>query len=282
MGEQVILPGGPGMSEPVFFYDRSYKGSGLSEGLARGVQVKASGQNMTQEGMGLGAIAVRSRGHTYFSSCSEAVWVDSKTLQLEYLLDTMHLSGFNGVASPLLTRIREEMVVWYRRLPALQKVLLWSGTNLRRFLRVKGAFAPVPPLARALVRFRFDTPDVEISCNFTALSGEIDEIYIMNELGADYFDRGWKDGSLTPPPSGWESLEDAQPLPFLHSPHVNLGYSICCVSVDRQLPFSVYWGWEKSADLRWAGFIIEIRPKPPFHSGWICSYKVIFAGTNDD
>jgi hypothetical protein len=39
------------LSERAFFHDDCFKGMGISEGLARGLQVMIDGMNLTQEGI---------------------------------------------------------------------------------------------------------------------------------------------------------------------------------------------------------------------------------------
>ncbi len=264
------------MPAPVFFRDDYYKGIGISKGLARGVQVMTDGVDLTQEGMGLGTIAIRSKGYTYFSQNSKVAWIDSQNMLLDYVIDTVHLSSYKNVAYPLITRIRELGVVLYRLLPAFQKVMLLTGTKVRRFLGVKTIFVPVPPLARAQFHFKFGTNRVEVCLKFYAIDKDIDEIFIMNELGADFFDCGWKAGCLTKPPSGWEILEDTNSLPSLYSSNEHLRYSLSDIIVNQELPFKVCWGREQIEDLCWAGFTIQINPVVSSISGIICRYTLIF------
>ncbi len=269
------------MPAPVFFRDDCYKGIGISKGLARGVQVMMEGVDLTQEGMGLGAIAVRSNGYTYFSQNSEATWIDSQNMLLDYVIDTVHLSSRKGVAYPLITRIRELGVVLYRLLPSFQRVMLWAGVKILRILGVKTTFAPVPPLARARFHFKFDGNRVEVCCNFCAKNEDIDEIFIMNELGAGFFDFGWEAGRLTKPPSGWEVLEDKLRLPFLYSSNKRLRYTLSDIIVNQELPFKVCWGREQIEDLCWAGFTIQINPAASSISDITCQYAVIFEDTDN-
>ena len=47
------------MQEIEAYLDDTYQGFGLSQGLARGIQFRIEGENITQEGMGIGAIALK-------------------------------------------------------------------------------------------------------------------------------------------------------------------------------------------------------------------------------
>jgi hypothetical protein len=53
--------------------DENYPGEGLSRGLAHGLQVYYQDCNLTDEGMGIGSIAMRDHNYTYFSRS----WTDS-------------------------------------------------------------------------------------------------------------------------------------------------------------------------------------------------------------
>jgi len=272
------MSGGKDLPAPVFFRDDGYRGMGLSKGLARGLQVMVDGVDLTQEGMGLGTIAIRSRGYTYFARHGQATWINGQQLHLDYLIDTVHVSSRKGqqAASPLLTRIRELGVVLYRRLPALQPVMLRTGVKVRRGLGIQSAFVPVPPLARAQFQFKFEPYRVAVRVLFDALAGDIDEIFLMNELGADFFDCGWQAGGLIKPPQGWEVLEDTERLPFLSSSSQQIRYSLAEIAVNPDVPFQVCWGREQLADLCWAGFTIEIKPVVSSISGLICRYTIVF------
>jgi hypothetical protein len=59
------------MVMPVRFYsDDNYLGEGVSKGLARGLIASYNGDNITREGMGICAVALRKNGYTYFSRSS--------------------------------------------------------------------------------------------------------------------------------------------------------------------------------------------------------------------
>jgi hypothetical protein len=53
--------------------DEKYPGEGISRGLARGLLVYYQDCNLTDEGMGIGSIALRDHHYTYFSRS----WTDS-------------------------------------------------------------------------------------------------------------------------------------------------------------------------------------------------------------
>ena len=263
------------MPAPVFCHDERYKGMGRSSGLARGLQVKIEGMDLTQEGMGLGNIAIRSQGYTYFSRDGQADWLDSNHMVQHYVIDTIHLAGRGDTASALITRVRELLSALYRRLPAFQKSLLWVGMHIQGWLGVQSLFAPVPPRARAEFHYQLEPERVEVRCEFHALDEPLQELYIMNELGADYFTSGWKAGRPTEPPSGWQVCNHHD-LPFLYSPEHRLRFSLCDISVNQELPFKVCWGREQIDGLCWAGFSIQLDLTRASTADITCRYTVIF------
>lgn len=272
---KLYIKRGYNLPAPIFFHDERYKGMGRSAGLARGLQVLMEGVDLTQEGMGLGTIALRSQGYTYFSRDGQAVWLDSENMVQNYVIDTIHLAGRGDTASALITRVRELLSVLYRLLPTFQKVLLWAGMHIQGLLGVKSLFAPVSPRAGAEFYYKLESNRVEVRCEFHALNEPLQELYIMNELGADYFTSGWKAGRKNAPPSGWQVL-DHHDLPFLYSPEHRLRFSLCDISVNHELPFKVCWGREKIDNLCWAGFSIQIDLAAASLADIICCYTVIF------
>lgn len=264
------------MKKPVFFYDKLYKGNGISEGLARGLQVMVDGADLTQEGMGLGTIATRSQGYTYFSRGSQAVWLDSQNMVQDCTIDTVQLARRGEAVSPLFTCIAELFTLLYRPLPSFfQKAMLWAGIHMQRLLGIKSHFTPVSPRAKAQFHFKIETNRVEVCCEFHAIDEPPHELFIMNELGADFFTAGWKAGRPTEPPPGWQILEQHS-LPFLYSPGKRLRFSLFNISVDQELPFNVYWGREHADNLCWAGFAIQLKPADVSIADITCRYTVIF------
>lgn len=262
------------MKIPVFFHDKQYQGNGISEGLARGLQVMVDGVDLTQEGMGLGTIAIRSQGYTYFSRNSQTVWLDSQNMIQGYIIDTVQLSGLGETVSPLLTSIGELFTLLYRPLPSFfQKKMLWVGMHIQRMLGVKSHFTSISPRSKAQFHFKIESKQVKICCNFHAIDLPPRELFIMNELGADFFTAGWRAGRPTAPPPGWQILNQHN-LPFLYSPGKRLRFSLSNISVDQELPFKVFWGREQADSLCWAGFAIQINLADI--SDITCRYTVVF------
>ncbi|MGE5404445.1 MAG: hypothetical protein ACM3PP_05855, partial [Candidatus Saccharibacteria bacterium] len=119
-----------------FCLDDRYKGEGVSQGFARGVQVLLNGENLTQEGMGLGAVALRSGGLTYFASSSQVNTSNKQSLTSYSVIDTIAFSGRHGTHAPLLTCLRENASSIYAKIPWQQDMLLSAGLAIRRFFSI--------------------------------------------------------------------------------------------------------------------------------------------------
>ncbi|MEQ8236194.1 MAG: hypothetical protein ABRQ23_05420 [Syntrophomonadaceae bacterium] len=265
------------MQAAEFFTDNLYKGTGISTGLARGLQVRAGGVDLTQEGMGLGTAAIRSGGKTFFARESEVVWQNPRQLVIDYVIDTEFRSGTGGRADHLITRLRESLSAFYRLAPPLQKILLGAGFYWRDLLGIKEQLVPVEPLARARFKFCLHPTQVDIGCEFAFLGPLPQQLFIMNELGADFFTSAWHKGQLCKCPGGWDVCPDPGGLPFLFSPQFGLRYSLGDIAVDQGLGFKVCWGRERNARLCWAGFAIQINPASTHQGNIVCRYTVKFS-----
>lgn len=96
--------------------DEKYPGEGISRGFARGLLVYYQDCNLTDEGMGIGSIAVRDHNYTYFSRS----WTDSVEqgmLTRTFLIDTRMIWGIHEKTSSLLTRLIEYAIRAYMRIP---------------------------------------------------------------------------------------------------------------------------------------------------------------------
>lgn len=259
-----------------FFTDEQYKGTGISLGLARGLLVRAGGLEITQEGMGLGNVAVRSGGRTYFAQESRVAWFSPQSVVIDYEIDTAFISGTGGRCDSLITIIRESLSCLYRMTPPMQKALLAAGTQLRRMLGIKERLVPVAPLALARFEYQLHPGRVDVSCDFTAIAELPEQLFIMNELGADFFHCARKGSQPAECPGGWQFCADPRNLPSFYSPQLDIGYSLGAISMEQQEPYKVFWGREKTADLCWAGFSIQICPARTGPTNIACSYSVIF------
>ena len=102
------------------FFDDEYKGFGHSEGLARGIQFSYHCEDLTQEGMGIGAIAAKQGRRTVFSSSyntlvNKEAGTDSEIIVRTYQFDTILLTGFKNRHSEKWTKFRDGCIETYKR-----------------------------------------------------------------------------------------------------------------------------------------------------------------------
>lgn len=84
--------------------ESTHRGQGMSVGLYRGLVALHNTQNITGEGLGLGAIAARVGDFTYFgeSTCTHKSW---RTITKQFQLNRKLPWTVWGRTSPLLTRL---------------------------------------------------------------------------------------------------------------------------------------------------------------------------------
>jgi hypothetical protein len=79
------------MSHITFDNFDSFRGSGLSQDISRGLLFRRDGTDLLQEGLGLGTVALKTKGLTYFSlSCS--TWTDGYSIIKEFTVDSVMAS----------------------------------------------------------------------------------------------------------------------------------------------------------------------------------------------
>jgi hypothetical protein len=242
----------------VFTWDPSYHGEGISLGLARGLTAWVDGQNVTQEGMGLGTAACRHRGFTFFCGNADANYEHVGVVRARCRLDRRIMWRMGKCQSVWLTRLVESAANSYMSIPRLQLPLMAVGTLIRRKLRLNPRFAPAPPVAETQIIYAVRGQQVGIDCTVRLLRRGTTKVFIMNELGADFFPKGIVKQRMVAPPTGWQPLALDPPVPALYDPHHGLRFSLSSIMVTPAVPFTLYWGREKIADYCWAGFEIEV------------------------
>lgn len=244
-----------------FAISDSYRGEGVSLGLPRGLTVSLDARNITQEGMGLGTIACRRGGFTWFARHSRTVTASANHYRTWFLLDCRLLWGF-GTWRPLwLSRFLEGAAILYMRVPRAQAPVMGAASRLRTLLGLTAEFARGPAGAEAVFDYRVHGDTVEVSCRITPLRPGISRYFIMNELGADHFRLGLSRQGPIAPPSGWQPLPTRFPTRCLLDPDHGLGFQIDGVSVWPGDPMQVFWGRERFAQYCWAGFELVVRPR---------------------
>lgn len=231
------------------------EGEGISLGLARGPVVLFEGENLAGEGMGIGAVAAKHGRTTYFARR----WTGTGWRRT-FVLDTRMGWAFLGCPSRSLAESIEAAVGLYMRTPRLQPVALRTFRPLRRVFCINPVFETVPPAGRATVTLgcRGGCATVQVGIEPPYRPGTT--FCLLNELSADVFTASLRDGRIAPPPPPWELLPGGSPLPLLYDPVRRIRFGVTVDRVPDAVPVRLYWGRERTDDLCWAGFALEIGP----------------------
>jgi hypothetical protein len=232
--------------------------------------VLADDTNITGEGMGIGAVAAKSRGYFCFSRNCTTMVLRPGVIEKKFLVDSRLLWGRSGLPSVFLTRILDHISEWYMRWRILQPLLSVSSP-VRSCLGLKPFFEPIPPIAEARFTYRIDGGTIDVSCTISPLGDPYSSVVILNELAADAFTNGFREGNVTPPPSGWLPFE---PGCDLYDPARHIRFCISRSDGEGSIPRKVIWGREYTDELRWAGFAIEFEGSGNLDGPFSCSYQV--------
>ena len=261
----------------------SYKGCGHSKGLARGLQLFWDGENMTQEGMGIGTIAIKENDCTYFSQRCENLKNGGEIARRRFFLDTILLTGPKGMETSLLTRIRDRGMEFYKKHPKTQRIQLSADRFLRRVFHIRRTFKRIKPKAEAIISYEVLENEVLITFNISIKDFSLPKICLMNELGADWFDGSMIEGEAAKPPSAWQSMSaeaDDQRMPSFYSAKLGLCFSISDIYIKDNFSYELFWGREKTRELCWAGYTIEIEVRDKTIKWVTGSYKIILTEAN--
>lgn len=260
-----------------FVSDGAYEGAGKSRGLARGLLVYLGDLDLTGEGMGIGGVAARGRRHTCFSRsrADEAEGEFGRT----FLLDTRMIWSIWGRPSPWLTRLTESAVRVYMRLPSLQLALLSCVPTLRRALRIDPLLETVPVEGRVTVTWAVDEGRVDVRAVVHPPVKPGITICLLNEVSADWFTMAVRGERTAPPPSAWETFSPHDPPDCLYDPVHGIRFTMTRASVSPPpVPWNAFWGRERTGDLCWAGFCLELGPLDGLREPLEARYSIAFAG----
>lgn len=245
------------MGRLTFAVDDSFRGKGASKGLSRGLLAFFDSHNITQEGMGIGAIALRTDKFTYFSHASKTEIIDGKKIIRTFLINRRLMKAFRGQPSGALTWLYEKATSFYMAVPSFQDSLLTVTNPLGRHLKVTSLFEETEPVGEANVTYIIDRRRVTVECSVSFFRERFCTVYILNELGGDFFHAGWLEGSVISPPSGWQKLPETKPAPSLYNLQHDLRFIVGDIA-DNNAPAIIFWGRERTEHLCWAGFEFKI------------------------
>ena len=242
-----------------FYTDNSCMAFGKPRGLARGLLVGYDSRDITQEGMGIGSVALKTGQFTYFSSASTTESISAGKILKTFLIDSRLILCCGTHPSLLLTWVSEKIVDFYMKYPALQRKTLNLSAPIRRLLHVSFRRESVPALAKAAFTYEINELAVNVVCHLSLHSKRARKVYVLNELGADHFTKSLRDNVLALPPSGWEAMPLSSPAPALYDEKHGIRFFIRDYAWDQKIPLKIYWGREKTPFLCWAGFEFELK-----------------------
>jgi len=262
------------MNDIVYYSDDNYLGEGISLGIARGILVKNKNINIVQEGTGIGNLALKNKLKTYFSSTCKTTQISETQFRKIFLVDSIMLWQINKKPSNFLSGVIDLLCQGYMLFPGLQNKLLKTGTFFRYLFRLTPQIKKIAPVAEACFNYFIESDEIIVECEINSMAGYLDKVYILNELGADYFPNGIINGKTVPAPSGWENIAKGFDLTALYNPENGLYFLIKKIDIKTPVPYEVFWGREKTKDYSWSGFEIECECRNKNMKRFSCSYAV--------
>jgi hypothetical protein len=233
-----------------------FRGSGASSGLARGLVAEYAGRDITGEGMGIGAVALRTGGFTYFAEMA-SIRTSGNRVVKRFLLNRRMLWTFMGRPSVVLTRMSELSTSLYMSGGFMQKTLmnLKLIVRLKKLARIGTRFERTRPVASAVCEYTLGRSAVSVKCRIRRESKSPAKLYLMNEFSADFFQAAVMDERPLRTPSGWERL--GRRVPMFVSPETGAGFTVSLPEISGAGRTGIYWGRERAGDVNWAGFEYE-------------------------
>jgi hypothetical protein len=252
------------------YFSNDFKGEGISAGLQRGLLIDFAESCLVQEGMGLGAPAIKTKTGTYFSTTSILTNISPNVYIKEFTIDSELLWKIFGSDSEqketprLLTTFINKLNDLYKKAPYIQKSLLKLGIVSRDFFCAKSRPTKIGSLGKIRFKYKILKNSVHIWVDVSDImnmNGErISKICILNELGGDFFDARKLNSHIFKPPAGWVKIEEVNP-PILHSKELGIDFSLKIINNTPNLKYELVYGREKISNFCWAGFDIEIDAK---------------------
>ena len=175
-----------------FYSGEDYQGSGISTGIARGIVGYFRGEDITREGLGVGAIAFRKGIFVYFPIVLSTRNISDVHIIKRFSVSRRLLKSIQGKPNLFASVLSELVVKLYMTSPLLQKTIL----NLSLFQMLKktmkaGSFLEdVPSLAEAVFEYKILDNKISVHCQIESLDGFLPSIFLMNEFSAAFFHQG--------------------------------------------------------------------------------------------
>lgn len=260
-----------------FEMSQIYKGTGVSEGLDRGLLVYNNDVLLVEEGMGLGSCAFQTGGLTYFASISD-IKKDVNSFEVIYNIDKRLELKVSGIRSELFTRAQEQIATnIYMKQEKIQKKLLILGELLEKIFNIQMCFVKIPAIGVVRITYQLGHNSVamDVNCEMEKKAGKL---FLMNELGGSIFDKSIVKGEMSTSPSGWQKMGNSCEL---YSKAHSLAFTIIEKNIPDNIRSNLYWGREQFRNkCCWAGFESEIIFDTSKFSNY--SYSINFRETEND
>ena len=260
------------MKDIIYYSDDSYLGEGISLGIVRGILVKYKDRNIVQEGLGIGNLALKNGLMTYFPSSCKTVQLSETQFRKTYLVDSVMLWRINGKLSIFITRVIDMLAQCYMLLPPLQNKLLKTGTLFRNLFKITPQIMKIAPMAEACFNYFVEADELHVECEVNSLAGYLSKVFILNELGADYFQNGIENGKIVLAPMGWKYITSGPDSTAFYNPDNDLSFLVKKINAKDLIPYKVFWGRERTKDLSWAGFEFEFDCRNKKIKSFGCEY----------
>ncbi len=231
--------------------------------LQKGMVLALNGEELIEEGLGLGAPVVKYHDKTYFSSSAEISierTASARRVSKTYVMDAVSRKKFwratyinDGVYSSVRKTFAKAYLSKKNLSPFFNAVM-----EFRQLAKIKTEFQKVKPRGTVTVTYEVKPIQIEINVDFSDLSlSRCDEILVLNEQGSSVFEKyvdanglklaGRDIGAWDAVAADWASL----------------------VGVNGQLSFSLrrvqgatlFRGWEQTKNrFSWAGLSYSLKP----------------------
>jgi hypothetical protein len=243
-----------------------------TNGLQKGLLLLEGGRELSSEGVGFGVPILKRGPRAVFPGGAEIIFHSGvpHSVTMTYSMDRVERLGGRRHRLLLhrpLDEAREAFALLYRRAPLLRRPLLAASNGIRWLLRVRTRFEQSTTVAVVPVTYTAgDVPgDIVVSADLSHLPEAVTEVVLMNELGADVFDRYVDSDGADLRGAGigaWNRI-GAAGASFVAE---ESGISFTLASdPDPDAPgVRLYRGREVARGrLAWAGFGYSLRPGPP-------------------
>jgi hypothetical protein len=168
-----------------------------TETLQKGFLLFDQGQELAEEAVGFGVPILKRGLQTIFPGAATLTWLRQGTiwnvtaLYMLNLVEKISNAGNNPVENKSLYAAKNGLAALIRSLPILRRPLTGISNLLRRFFNWETIYtqAGFSTEVKVLYTLNTETGKVNIEIDTSAIPPEITEVLVMNEQGANIFDR---------------------------------------------------------------------------------------------